>query len=302
MLMGYQNNKFSILIICLSFFVVTGCTALQGKLTKTYESDYQAAVQASSDTLKTLRLPVTEEMSDELKTVFHAQRFDGTPVIIEVVRIERQLTEVTVRTGTGIVPDERVPTQIHEFINENLVQQSADDTKQTVNQAGITAPLDEAEKSEIIEENLEEDSTAEMIADEPIPNIDEPKQSEPPPKLAQIYTDSVFVIFFNQDSNALTAKAMQKLDEVAAIIFNNPQIKIALNGYSDSHGQPTYNKVVSENRANMVKIYLVGKGVDPSKITAVGYGAQNFLASNNTREGRQFNRRVEIEIKNPGTK
>ena len=95
---------------------------------------------------------------------------------------------------------------------------------------------------------------------------------------------------------------MQNLDQVAAIIFNNPQMNVALNGYTDSHGPPSYNKVVSENRANMVKIYLVGKGVDPSKITAVGYGAKNFLASNNTREGRKFNRRVEIEIKNPETK
>ena len=95
---------------------------------------------------------------------------------------------------------------------------------------------------------------------------------------------------------------MQNLDQVAAIIFNNPQMNVALNGYTDSHGPPSYNKVVSENRANMVKIYLVGKGVEPSKITAVGYGAQNFLASNNTREGRQFNRRVEIEFKNPETK
>ena len=82
-------------------------------------------------------------MSDELKTVINAQRFDGTPVSIEVVRINRNLTEVSVKTGNGVVLDKRVSTQIHEFINENLMQQ----TKQ-----GIT------------EEDLDADSGQEIIS------------------------------------------------------------------------------------------------------------------------------------------
>jgi outer membrane protein OmpA-like peptidoglycan-associated protein len=122
------------------------------------------------------------------------------------------------------------------------------------------------------------------------------------PKLAEIYTDSVFIIFFNQDSNALSAKAMEKLDRVAEIIFKSQQVEVTLNGYTDSYGSPSYNKIVSETRANAVKIYLTGKGVEPSKIKIIGYGAQKFLASNKTREGRQFNRRVEIELNNLRTK
>ena len=289
-------------MIYLCLFTITGCTALQGKLTKTYESEYHDAVQASSETLKNLRMPVIEEMSDELKTVIHAQRYDGTPITIEVVRVERELTEVTVRTGTGIVPDERVPKQIHEFINESLIQQSTGDAKPSGDQEGSEAALDEATINGIIEENLDDESNTDLIAEESNTGLDDQKQSQPAPKLATIYTDSVFVIFFNQDSNALSAKAMQKLDRVAGVILNNPKIEIVLNGYSDSYGAPSYNKVVSENRANMVKIYLVGKGVEPSKITTVGHGAQKFLASNQTREGRQFNRRVEIELKNLSTK
>ncbi|MEJ2220881.1 MAG: DUF3568 family protein [Desulfobacterales bacterium] len=267
--------KSIILIICLCLVVITGCAAIQGNLTKTYESEYHNTVQASSDTLKNLKIPVTEKMSDELKTVMNAKRFDGTPVSIEVVRINRNLTEVSVRTGNGVVLDKRVSTQIHEFINENLIQQ----TKQ-----GIT------------EEDLGADSGQEIISAGSGSEHSGQIQAERSVKLAGVFTDSVFIIYFNQDSNELTQKAKEKLDRVAEIILKNPKVDITVNGYTDSIGEPSYNKIVSENRANVVKFYLTGKGVDPSKIRTIGYGPQNFLASNQTKEGRRFNRRVEIEL------
>ena len=79
-------------------------------------------------------------------------------------------------------------------------------------------------------------------------------------------------------------KARKKLDRVSEIILVNPEVEIALNGYTDSFGSPSYNKFVSQNRANVVKRYLIAKGVDPSKIEAMGYGPQKFLVSNKTRE------------------
>ncbi len=116
--MGFKNRKSTVLTICLCFIGITGCAVMQGNLTKTYESEYHNTVRASSDTLKNLKIPVTEKMSDELKTVMNAKRFDGTPVTIEVVRINQNRTEVSVRTGKGVVLDKRVSTQLHEFISE----------------------------------------------------------------------------------------------------------------------------------------------------------------------------------------
>ena len=285
--------KPTISIIYLCFFIIIGCAAMQGKLIKTYESEYHDTVQASSDTLKKLRIPVTESMSDELKTVIHAQRFDGSPVTIEVIRIDRNLTEVSVRTGKGIAKNDRVSTQIHDFINESLEQQAKDDTKHNGN-----VDFNQLTSKGSIEEDPNEYSTEEIIT-----NRDDDKiQSMSYSKLAETYFDSIFIIFFNHDSNEISEKAMEKLNRVAQIIFKNPKAEVMLKGYTDSFGEPYYNKIVSENRANAVKVYLIGNGVEPSKIKAIGYGAQNFLASNKTKEGRLFNRRVEIELDNMGTK
>jgi hypothetical protein len=88
----------------LSVFVLHGCAVafiglgagagavayLNGKLTKTYESDYHETVRAGKTTLQKLKIPVTETVADELKTEIKAKRTDGTPVTIEVVRIDRR--------------------------------------------------------------------------------------------------------------------------------------------------------------------------------------------------------------------
>ena len=273
--------KSIILTIYLCLFMITGCAAFQGNLTKSYESEYHNTVKASSDTLKKLEIPVTEKLSDGLKTVLNAKRFDGTPVTIEVMRVNQNRTEVLVRTGKGFVLDKTVSTQIHEFIGESLTQQT---------KPGIT------------EKDLDDGSTQKTIAVESIKTPDDKIQNDHSPKLTEILTDSVFIIFFNKDSNELTEKAKEKLDRIVEIITKNPKAEITLNGYTDSFGSPSYNIFFSESRANKVKVYLTEKGIDPSKIKAIGHGAQKFLASNKTKEGRRFNRRVEIELNNSITK
>jgi outer membrane protein OmpA-like peptidoglycan-associated protein len=79
-------------------------------------------------------------------------------------------------------------------------------------------------------------------------------------------------------------------------MLHNNSAKVSINGYSDSTGDYSYNVSVSRFRANMVKTYLAGKGVNPANIRVDGLGPENPLASNDTAEGRQKNRRVEIEI------
>lgn len=110
------------------------------------------------------------------------------------------------------------------------------------------------------------------------------------------FPDRKIIIYFNHNSNDLPEQAYDMLDRIAGFMVSNPDASINISGYTDSSGAYSYNMSVSQFRANMVKGYLVGKGVDPFKIEALGLGPKNPIASNTTEKGRQTNRRVEIEL------
>jgi general secretion pathway protein A len=103
------------------------------------------------------------------------------------------------------------------------------------------------------------------------------------------------IIFFPHNSNELSREALAALDQIALFLKSHRNLKININGYTDSVGSATYNLSVSQFRANSIKSYLAGKGVDAAHLNAVGLGPKNPIASNDTSEGRQQNRRVEIE-------
>lgn len=99
---------------------------------------------------------------------------------------------------------------------------------------------------------------------------------------------------FEFDSATLTSEAENILDDVAAKLSSNESVDVRLEGYTDSVGSASYNKDLSQRRADSVKEYLVSKGVNADSITTYGYGEQNPIATNETAEGRAENRRVEL--------
>jgi general secretion pathway protein A len=119
------------------------------------------------------------------------------------------------------------------------------------------------------------------------------EQSEPQVKP---FPDRKIVIYFKHNSNDLPDPAYETLDRIAEFMIHNPTAKVNISGYTDSTGAYSYNVSVSQFRANIVKGYLVGKGVHPLKIEALGLGPENPIASNESEKGRQTNRRVEIEV------
>jgi general secretion pathway protein A len=104
------------------------------------------------------------------------------------------------------------------------------------------------------------------------------------------------VVYFSHDSNDLPDRAYQTLDRIAAALIENSVINISIKGYTDSSGDLGYNISISNFRANIIKSYFIGKGVNHSRITALGLGPENPIASNETTEGRKQNRRVELEF------
>jgi general secretion pathway protein A len=86
------------------------------------------------------------------------------------------------------------------------------------------------------------------------------------------------------------------MEKTARILEDHPFVSVIIRGYTDSLGNLSYNVKISEFRANIVKTYLVGKGLSDGRAATFGMGPVNAIADNNTLEGRQLNRRVEIEF------
>lgn len=103
-------------------------------------------------------------------------------------------------------------------------------------------------------------------------------------------------VLFDVDKAELKSGAERTLEKLAAILRDNPDRTINIEGFTDSTGSDAYNRRLSELRANAVREALVSRGVDPERIMTRGYGENYPIATNETPAGRQLNRRVEIVI------
>jgi OOP family OmpA-OmpF porin len=103
-------------------------------------------------------------------------------------------------------------------------------------------------------------------------------------------------VLFDFDKAILKNEGKNKLDDLATKVKAvNLEVVIAI-GHTDSIGSDAYNQKLSVRRAESVKAYLVSKGVEPNRIYTEGKGEKQPVASNKTKDGRQKNRRVEIEV------
>lgn len=104
---------------------------------------------------------------------------------------------------------------------------------------------------------------------------------------------------FNNNSNELLPDAYDLLNQLAAYLKKTPAATIGIFGYTDNMGSQGYNMSLSGFRANIVKNYLLGNGISASRMTVTGLGAVDPVAGNDTPEGRNANRRVEIKVRKP---
>ncbi|MBW2572711.1 MAG: OmpA family protein [Deltaproteobacteria bacterium] len=102
------------------------------------------------------------------------------------------------------------------------------------------------------------------------------------------------VVLFGFDSAEIKSEAHPMLDEASAILKKNPDINVEVDGHTDNIGPADYNMKLSERRAKAVMEYFVSKGVDAKRLTIKGFGFTKPVASNDTKEGRAKNRRVEL--------
>jgi outer membrane protein OmpA-like peptidoglycan-associated protein len=103
-------------------------------------------------------------------------------------------------------------------------------------------------------------------------------------------------LLFDTGKATLQTASLEQLTNIAAILKAYPQVRIRIGGYTDNTGDPAANLRLSEERANNVMDELVKLGIDPERMNARGYGAQNPVADNSTEDGRQKNRRISLRV------
>jgi outer membrane protein OmpA-like peptidoglycan-associated protein len=103
-------------------------------------------------------------------------------------------------------------------------------------------------------------------------------------------------VLFDSGKYTLRPLAREKLAKISGIVLGYPSLKLAVEGNTDSVGTELFNQQLSEQRAAGVRSYLTQQGVPESSTTATGFGKTRPIASNDTSEGRQQNRRVELIV------
>ncbi len=103
-------------------------------------------------------------------------------------------------------------------------------------------------------------------------------------------------VFFQTNKAVIMPRSFAMLNEVARAMTGHPKMIVRVEGHTDSRGRFNYNLKLSQARADSVRSYLIAQGVDPARLTSVGYGPERPIDDNATSAGRANNRRVEFHI------
>ncbi|WP_431126361.1 DUF5723 family protein [Flagellimonas flava] len=103
-------------------------------------------------------------------------------------------------------------------------------------------------------------------------------------------------ILFDTGKSSIKSESLSVMIDIIQILNEYPNASFSVEGHTDSVGSSTSNQRLSESRANAVRDFLIKENIDPTRLTAIGYGEEKPIDSNATSEGRKQNRRVEINL------
>jgi len=102
-------------------------------------------------------------------------------------------------------------------------------------------------------------------------------------------------LLFDFDKSVIKSKYYKDLDEVVRVLNDNPYLNVEIQGHTCSIGTDKYNQRLSDRRAKAVRDYFIKKGISKERLSSIGYGEKKPAFSNQTRDGRRQNRRVELK-------
>ena len=168
----------------------------------------------------------------------------------------------------------------------------ADKDDNCPNEAGPSAnkgcPYQDRDKDGVLDKDDQCPDIAGTVANKGCPEVTEEVQKQ--------LNDYAKTILFDTGKASIKKESEQVLADIVSILNEYPNAKFSIDGHTDSVGSEKLNQKLSDSRANAVKNYLVQNGINEFRLSAMGYGESKPIASNNTKAGRQQNRRVEINL------
>ena len=237
------------------------------------ESNETTVTPAKEDSNKTTApvAPVKAEDNNSATPV--------APAKTEANSTDKKTSEATEANKTTAIATDEASTKVEANSTETTTKDSAKtETNTTANRdSNISTSTQESNKSKAESKTIADDKKAEI-------------EKSIKALLA------LHKIEFEVNKATLTKTGQETVDSIGAILKKYPDVKVSINGYTDSDGNDSYNKTLSQKRVDEVKAELVKIGIKAGRLKAVGYGEANPLVPNDSKENKAKNRRVEFKI------
>jgi outer membrane protein OmpA-like peptidoglycan-associated protein len=122
------------------------------------------------------------------------------------------------------------------------------------------------------------------------------------PAAVKRFTGIIEGIFYKTGSADILPNSYPMLDRAVRVLQEYADVNLEISGHTDNRGSASYNHDLSQRRAESVRMYFLARGINPARLTSIGYGFDRPIASNRTASGRAKNRRTEFRLINPGEK
>ncbi len=116
------------------------------------------------------------------------------------------------------------------------------------------------------------------------------------PEVKQLFQKALQGIQFESGKAVIKPVSFPIMDAIVKVMVDNPGYKMIIGGHTDDQGSDETNMTLSKNRADAVARYMIGKGIDPLRISSNGFGESEPVDTNKTAAGRTRNRRVEFKV------